>query len=68
MSRPEYMRAYRSDPVAAGLHRWSSRTINAARRELARRHRGEYARILSEIRESDPRPGAAEKAATDLAA
>ena len=63
--RPGYMAEYRADPVAAEIHRWSSRTINAARRELARRHPGEYAAILWEIREADPRP---EAASEDVAA
>ena len=54
-----YMQDYRSDPVAAEVHRWSTRTARAAQRELARRHPGEYAAILYRIRESDPRPGTA---------
>jgi hypothetical protein len=64
-----YMQSYRSDPLAAEIHRWSTRTARAAQRELARRHPGEYARILFGIREADPRPepavaeGASEHAA-----
>lgn len=61
---PEYLRQYRADPAVAEVHRWSSRTINAARRELARRHPGEYAAILWEIREADPRPEPGKDAAT----
>lgn len=63
-----YMRQYRADPVAAEVHKWSSRTINAARRELARRHRGEYAAILYEIREQDPKPEAAAREGQERAA
>ena len=59
---PERLADYRADPLNAEIHRWSSRTINAARRELASRHRGEYARILAEIRVADPRPEAPEEA------
>jgi hypothetical protein len=55
-SWPSRERNYRADPLAADVHRWSSRTINQARSELARRHRGEYAQILYEIRESDRKP------------
>lgn len=58
------MAEYRADPENAEIHRWSSRTINAARRELARRHPGEYAAILWEVRERDPRPEVAQEAAT----
>jgi len=64
MGRPDresqraYMARYRADPLAAAIHRWSTRTTKAAQRELARRHPGEYARILWEIREADPRPEA----------
>jgi len=61
--RAAYMAEYRSQPGAAEVHRWSSRTINAARRELARRHPGEYAKLLYEIREADPRPEEAADAA-----
>lgn len=54
----EYMQQYRSDPVAAAVHAWESRTRHAALKELAHRHPGEYARLLWEIRERDPRPEA----------
>jgi hypothetical protein len=63
--RGAYLRDYRADPLAAAVHRRSSRTINQARRELARRHRGEYAQILYEIRESDPKPEASEPREAD---
>lgn len=56
--RAAYMRRYRADPLAAEVHRWSTRTTRAAQMELARRHPGEYAAILWEIREGDPRPEA----------
>jgi hypothetical protein len=56
--RRRYMRAYRSDPLAADVHRWSTRTARAAQRELARRHPGEYAAILYGIREEDVKPTA----------
>ena len=52
----------RGDPEVS---RWVKRTIYAAHAELARRHPGEYARILWEIREADPRP---EAEASDAAA
>jgi len=55
-----YMRQYRTGPLAAEVHRWSTRTARAAQRELASRHPGEYARILWEIRERDPKPAARE--------
>lgn len=45
----------RADPEVS---RWTKRTIYAAHAELARRHPGEYAAILWEIREGDPRPEA----------
>ena len=57
-----YMAAYRADPLAAEVHRWSARTEKAAQRELARRHPGEYAGILWEIREKDPKPEAVREA------
>ena len=57
----EYMRSYRSDPVAAAVHAWESRTRHAALKELARLHPGEYARVLWEIREADPRPEAGQE-------
>jgi hypothetical protein len=63
----EYMQQYRSDPVAAAVHAWESRTRHAALKEMARRHPGEYAAVLWAIREEDPRPGA-EEAADDAAA
>ena len=53
-----YMAEYRSDPLVAAVHAWESRTRHAALKELARRHPGEYARLLYDIRESDPRPEA----------
>lgn len=56
-----YMRQYRADPLAAETHRWSTRTARAAQRELARRHPGEYAAILYEIREEDPKPAPREE-------
>lgn len=56
-----YMRRYRADPVAAAVHAWESRTRHAALKEMARLHPGEYARVLWEIREADPRPEAAEE-------
>lgn len=52
----QYMAGYRSSPIAAAVHRWSTRTARAAQMELARRHPGEYARILWEIREAGPKP------------
>lgn len=55
-NRAAYMQEYRANPLAAAVHRWSTRTARAAQMELARRHPGEYARILWEIREADPRP------------
>lgn len=57
-----YMQTYRSDPLAADIHRWSTRTARAAQRELARRHPGEYAAVLYAIREKDPKPSAREEA------
>jgi hypothetical protein len=56
-----YMQQYRADPVAAAVHAWESRTRHAALKELARLHPGEYARVLWEIREADPRPGAGQE-------
>lgn len=35
---------------------WSTRTRHRAYVILAGRHRGEYAKILAEVREDDPRP------------
>jgi hypothetical protein len=55
-----YMAEYRSDPVAAAVNRWYARTEGAAMRELARRHRAEYLKVLFEIREADPKPEATE--------
>lgn len=52
------MQQYRSDPVAAAVHAWESRTRHAALKELAHLYPGEYARVLWEIRERDPRPEA----------
>jgi len=49
---------WRPDEHQKALVAWSARTIHAAQRELARRRRGEYAKILAEVREADPRPGA----------
>ena len=63
-----YMQQYRSNPLAAAVNRWYARTEHAAMRELARRHRAEYLRLLYEIREADPRPEAAEGEAGDAAA
>jgi hypothetical protein len=64
----EYLRGYRARPLAAEIHRWSTRTARAAQRELARLHPGEYARILWEIREADPRPEAREDRSEEEAA
>jgi hypothetical protein len=55
-----YMATYRSDPLAAAVNRWYTRTESLALRELAKRHRAEYLRVLYEIREADPKPEAAE--------
>ena len=57
----EYMRQYRADPAAAAVHAWESRTRYAALKELAHLYPGEYARILWEIREADPKPVAQEQ-------
>ena len=54
-----YMQQYRANPLAALVHAWESRTRHAALKELAHRHPGEYARLLWDIREDDPRPEAA---------
>jgi hypothetical protein len=64
------MQEYRANPLAAAVHRWSTRTTRAAQMELARRHPGEYARILWEIREKDrrPEPEAATRAGHERAA
>jgi hypothetical protein len=56
------MASYRSDPLVAAVNRWYARTEGAAMRELARRHRAEYLRVLFEIRQADPKPEAAEGA------
>ncbi len=56
----EYMRNYRADPGVAAVNAWRTRTENKALRELARRHRGEYAAILWDVRQQDPRPEAEE--------
>ena len=41
---------------AGVLRAWRTRTLHRAYRELATRRRGEFARLLLEIREDDPRP------------
>lgn len=56
-----YMAGYRSGPLAAAVNRWYTRTESLALRELARRHRGEYLRVLFEVREADPKPAATEE-------
>jgi hypothetical protein len=56
----EYMRAYRSRPVAAAVNTWYSRTYTAAMRELARAHPAEFLAVLDRIRAADPRPEALE--------
>jgi len=55
-SRAAYLKDYRADPAAAELRRWHSRTMAAAWRELAAKHKGEFAAILWRVREADPRP------------
>lgn len=57
---PERLAEWRSAPERAEIRRWENRTFQAARTELARRHRGEFAAILYEIREADPKPAARE--------
>ena len=66
-SQRQYMQRYRSNPLTAAVNRWYARTEHAALRELARRHRGEYLRVLFEIREADPKPEVATEEAADAA-
>lgn len=55
-AQTEYMRTYRSRPLAGAVIAWRSRTEHAALRALARKYPAEYLRLLWEIRETDPKP------------